>query len=222
MNADQAVVLYGSVARGDDDEASDIDILVVSSNGLPVDDHAFSSLAQGRPINISCYTWSEFEAMSASGSLFIKHLLYEAKPIAYVGNGEKVYLRILNDVTEYRHVERDLASFRLGIEDCRHGISVGSPGEFELAVVGGIARHASVLGCYLKGETTFGRTSIARACRLLGLEGVSEELALAHRFRLFEQRQCLRPKSMDRGEVMSVINACDKFICALEGFWNAK
>lgn len=215
MNSDQAVVLYGSVARGDDDEFSDIDILVVSSNDLPVDNRTFSSLAKGRPINISRYTWPEFQAMSASGSLFIQHLFYEAKPIAYYGDGERVYLRALDNVTEYRHVDRDLASFRLGVEDCRHGIRVGSPIEFELAVLGGIARHASVLGCHLAGETTFGRTSIRRICRLLKLENITEELVLAHRFRLFEQRQCLRPKSIDRGEVMSILDACDQLIRAI-------
>lgn len=222
MNPDQAVVLYGSVARGDSDRYSDVDILVISPHKKCYDKRDFLVYAKGRPINVSHYTWTEFEAMSASGSLFIKHLADEAKPISYRGNGEEIYLRTLNNVTEYRHVKRDLASFRLGIDDCRHGIHSGSSGEFEMAVLGGIARHASVLACYLADDVTFGRTSISRACELLDAQDISATLMLAHRFRLFEQRQSRQPKKIGERDVILALKACDKFIDAISGLLNGK
>jgi len=222
MNADQAVVLYGSVARGDADNSSDIDVLVVGPYDHCIDEQEFVDYARGRPVNVSHYTWPEFEAMSTSGSLFIRHLAAEAKPISYCGNGEEIYLRVLNSVAEYRYVERDLASFKLGVEDCKHGIRAGSSGEFELAVLGGIARHASVLACYLAGEATFGRTSLIKACQLLRMENAAPTLVLAHRFRLFEQRQCQRPKTLAKSEIMQALDACDQFINTISSLYYAK
>ncbi|PLW83915.1 hypothetical protein CWI75_00710 [Kineobactrum sediminis] len=222
MSLDQAVVLYGSVARGDADNSSDVDVLVISPNAESYDEQAVVGYAQGRPINVSHYTWPEFEAMSVSGSLFIRHLAAEAKPIVYEGNGEEHYRRTLNMVTEYCHAERDLASFRLGIDDCRRGFHAGSSGEYEMAVLGGIARHSSVLACYLAGVITFGRMSITKACQVLGMEDIAATLVLAHRFRLFEQRQCLQPKTIDGADVTLTIDACDKFIDAVSGLLNDK
>jgi hypothetical protein len=48
------------------------------------------------------------------------------------------------------------------VADVREELAHGSPVTYELAVLGTVIRHASVLGCYLLGHPCFGRTEPVR------------------------------------------------------------
>ena len=150
MNADYAVLLYGSQARGDADSISDIDVLVVGSSAVP-DDKVVALLPAPRAgcIHTSQYGWSEVEAMGRYGSLFLHHLAAEARPLRFEGRGESRLQAILASLGPYKLAQRDLEAFRLTVRDAEEGLKLGLPASFELAVLGGVARHASVLGCYL-------------------------------------------------------------------------
>ena len=68
-----AVLLYGSVARGEQDAGSDVDILEVVES-------ATEPFSQGQ-IQISPYTLARLQEMAARGSLFVRHIVDEAKPL---------------------------------------------------------------------------------------------------------------------------------------------
>lgn len=68
-----ALFLYGSLARGDALESSDIDILQVSPAHR-------SPYSQGR-VNVTCYTRGQLTRLAESGSLFVRHLVSEAIPL---------------------------------------------------------------------------------------------------------------------------------------------
>ncbi|TAL84763.1 MAG: nucleotidyltransferase domain-containing protein [Rhodanobacter sp.] len=218
--AAQAIVLYGSVARGDDDSWSDLDVLVLGpSPELP--GAVLASLRDDLPLRVSHYTWKEFASMRATGSLFLRHLAQEASPLHFDGEGEEMYEMALRCLPPYQHVERDIRSFRLGVKDVLRGLAGSSPPLFEMSVLGGIARHASVLACYLKGAPFFGRQSIPHGCRLLGVSDLSEQLVSAHRYRLYANGQCPWPRTADRTEADAAASACARLIDVMESYVNA-
>jgi hypothetical protein len=70
----RALFLYGSHARGDAQDASDVDILQVTSTHT-------APYAVGR-VNITCYTLEQLLRLARQGGLFARHLLEEALPLA--------------------------------------------------------------------------------------------------------------------------------------------
>jgi len=68
-----ALFLYGSYARGDAEETSDVDILQVTAVHT-------APYAVGR-LNVTCYTGDQLLRLARSGGLFARHLVEEALPI---------------------------------------------------------------------------------------------------------------------------------------------
>jgi hypothetical protein len=217
MSDDCAVLLYGSHARGDADAISDVDVIVVAPRqSEAVDISPLLPQSCKGILHVSNYTWTEMEAMSLYGSLFLHHIATEAKGLRYEGNGRERLAELLRDLCRYRHPERDLIAFRTTISDAKKGLDLGLPPSFELAVVGGVARHASVLACYLAGTPTFGRGSISAALRLFGMSRDQTTLELAHRFRLFEEGQCGAPCKPLRATADRACDAMFAFLDRLE------
>jgi predicted nucleotidyltransferase len=74
--------VYGSVARGEDNAESDIDVMVVA-NDLPyaelMEALAGAEAALGRPVNPTLYTQVEFDERRASKNAFIKRVMEQPK-----------------------------------------------------------------------------------------------------------------------------------------------
>jgi hypothetical protein len=68
------LVLYGSHARGDGDERSDVDLLAVADGGAP-------STAFGRHLNFSRYPLELVLRRARSGDLFALHLVSEGRVV---------------------------------------------------------------------------------------------------------------------------------------------
>jgi hypothetical protein len=146
------VWLYGSAARGDCDDVSDVDLLVLSDSdenvGLPVMDFA-------GPVSVSHYTWAEVEAMVGYGSLFLHHVKEEGRPL--VEEDPPRLRELLGRLPSYTRAAQELDSFEQVVADVRTAVKGDHSSQFELAVLATAARHAAILGCYLIGTPRFGR-----------------------------------------------------------------
>ncbi len=80
----EKIILFGSMARGDADEYSDIDLIVIKDTKQRfvrrlVEITAFIPLDIG--VDVLVYTPTELEAMLAEGNPFIEHALEEGKVV---------------------------------------------------------------------------------------------------------------------------------------------
>lgn len=172
-------VLYGSVARGDDDTLSDIDLLII-------DDFAGRQPTLGSATVVR-YTWPEFIEMASYGSLFLRHLHIEARILGGDANGRDMYLEIMRNLPQYHRVQFDLESFELAIADSAHALAEGGTSvEFELSSLATVIRHCSILGSYLLGSEDFSRTgAVDFCCDRFGLgEAPKDEFRRAYAYRI--------------------------------------
>jgi hypothetical protein len=65
----RALLLYGSYARGEQDESSDLDILQLTTTHT-------SSYSRGK-VNFTCYTRDQLFTLAINGALFARHLALE-------------------------------------------------------------------------------------------------------------------------------------------------
>lgn len=155
-----SVWLYGSVARGDTDENSDVDVLVVADNRVDQTELITELAGVGlRRPSLSRYTWTEMEGMKASGSLFLHHLKAEGRALLE-GSSVRGRLRsYLDSLPPYTRAGHDVKAFKTGLQEARDSLRCGGSVPFELSVIATLIRHSSILACYVMGKPTFGRTS---------------------------------------------------------------
>ena len=187
MHQSAAFWLYGSYARGNTNPESDIDLLVVNDSPIPDEEiPPMPEIVCGVP-SVSRYSWSEIEGMASYGSLFLHHLRLEGKCIS---EGSMVAGRlrgVLAGLSPYRRACADVAAFRISVSDVLDSLRSTHSVPFELSVVGTVLRHASILGCYLSGEPSFGRVEpVQRVVSLWELpKEISGEFPRLYEYRLW-------------------------------------
>lgn len=159
-----AIWLYGSHARGDADELSDVDVLVVSeSSDEPVSIDCID--LPSRQISVTRYTWTEIDGMVDAGSLFLRHLQMEGQPASETLRAKGRLDSSLARLGPYRMARRDVRGFEEVLTDVRMSLDSGGTLTFELATLGTVIRHACILDCALAGQPCFSRLEpVRRAC----------------------------------------------------------
>src|SRR5215211_6982045 len=147
------VWLYGSTARGDRAEDSDVDILIAGEGEIDVQSLNPSSRGD---LSLSRYSWAEIENMAQYGSLFPHHIRLEGRPL--VESDERRLRAILSSLRAYSRASQELDCFSRVLDDVEIALTQDHSVVYELAVVATAARHAAILGCYLIGEPDFGRS----------------------------------------------------------------
>ena len=168
MNNGTAIWMYGSSARGDMDNLSDLDVLAIGPIESSVEDKVRRVTGSVRVPEISNYSWQEIKEMAAYGSLFLQHLRLEGRPLLEDEMCDGRLGRMLQALGPYTRAAKDLSAFRTVVRDVEGSLTIGDLVSFELSVLATVIRHASILGCWLLGTPCFGRIEaverFARAC----------------------------------------------------------
>jgi hypothetical protein len=182
MIATTEVWLFGSVARGDTDELSDVDVLVAGT----LEPQTLSLLQYPRSrMSVVRYDWTELRQMARYGSLFLHHVRLEGKPLSSPCESELAVL--LAALPPYGRAQQELSSFESVLDDVECALRDDHSPAFELAVIATALRHSCILGCYAVGEPTFGRGSAFRLfLGRAGREDLIEAALQLYEFRLYE------------------------------------
>lgn len=126
---DATIFLFGSAARGDPDEASDIDVMAVY--GLEVHSGARERLKSelvrvyGDRISLAEYTWNRIDEMFLQGHLFAWHLFLESRHLPIIGS--KVSAGSFAQPSPYLTGREDAMRFLALLQSTYSELNEGSP-----------------------------------------------------------------------------------------------
>jgi predicted nucleotidyltransferase len=215
-----SVWVYGSTARGDGDERSDVDILIAGDgrwwrDAVAADAEVTRLVREGRQLSPMHFSWSEIEAMCAYGSLFLHHVRLHGRPLSRADDDPLCSL--LDELPPYRRAVQEIEAFAIVLHDVAAALAADHSPTFELAVIATALRHAFILGCYVEGDPDFGRTTpFDRLARQLDMPPeTADELARLYDFRLHQQGRAPVPFQPATNDVRYWLEVADTLLATI-------
>jgi hypothetical protein len=177
--------LFGSHARGDSDELSDVDVLIAGSG-----DPSLELDVAPDKISTITFSWKELEHMASYGSLFLHHVRREGRAL-----GQSPRLdALLSMLPEYQRAAVEVTCFDRVLVDVRRAMERDHSPTFELGVLGTTLRHACILGCYLRGDPAYGRClPFTKYAAAIGMSHLGEEMTRLYAFRMHLDARTVLP-----------------------------
>ncbi|WP_080424168.1 nucleotidyltransferase domain-containing protein [Burkholderia ubonensis] len=152
--------LFGSAARGDFDNSSDIDVLIVTNEGKP----DIKSIEQS-PINqlkgnvdISIYSMNRLKSMFLEGHLFSWHLHQESRHLEHKGTIDSI--AALGTPNPYNSASTDTAELLALLDTIRSEVKSSNSLTFEAGLIYVCARNIALSASWHTGNgIKFGRNS---------------------------------------------------------------
>lgn len=216
-----SVWLYGSHARGDVDDLSDVDVLCIA-DAFNVGKMGFirEKFPWTRGAQLSHFSWDEIQGMAMYGSLFLHHINLEGRKLYECGIARGRLEEILSDLPKYGHARRDLHAFRVVLADVYSSLTRGPASTlYEASVIATVLRHASILGCYAIGEPCFSRTKPV-ACLVSSLklpQTIATRFPELYKARIAIERHSMRAPMFDMRYVMEWLHTARNVLDMLEG-----
>ena len=161
-----SIYLYGSVARGENDDDSDCDLFVCiddcSDQELLTLREAALEWEQKYLCEFAFYQMHKLYDMQCKGSYFLWHIKQEGI-LLYKRNN--LFDNILLELPPYTDTKMDLIEYGEILEDIKNSIAIDtSTIDYDLSVLATIARNTCISCCYLMGSMDFGRKSPVTKC----------------------------------------------------------
>ncbi|MDN7892970.1 nucleotidyltransferase domain-containing protein [Burkholderia cepacia] len=154
------VRLFGSAARGDSDERSDIDVLVVTEAGKPDIEVLKASLFDRIKANVdvSVYSINRLRMMFSEGHMFSWHLYQESRRLEYRDTVD--LLALLGKPNPYRSAHKDVSELLDLLETIKDEVKNTSSLTFEAGLLYVCARNIALSASwYTEDGIKFGRNS---------------------------------------------------------------
>lgn len=206
-----AVVLFGSVARGDDDETSDLDILaIVESRAGRVDEeivyHLLPTELRDRRPDISWYGSDRYREMSLTGQLFAWHIYLDGRVLF----DPQDYMRLLGAPTPYTKCLEDIDAFIAIADGIRPQILASSQNAvYEMGVLYVCLRNVAMSGSwFLAARPDFTRDApfhLSPSLSSFGVSHLSYRRSMA--CRQASQRGADAPGMVSEQEVLKMVDA---------------
>lgn len=153
------IYLYGSYARQENDENSDMDILIiVNENNYNLIKSIKEKIAKDLnfPLDwISVYSVGKIEEMKMYGAYFLWHLKLEG--IKIYSKDEYLYKTII-DLPNYSNCKDDVLQYKEICNDIEHSIQSKSYNiVYELNLLASVIRNSSIAYSFSTGKYIFGR-----------------------------------------------------------------
>ena len=163
----RAMIVYGSWVRGDFDENSDIDILVITEGQYSIDENKIheivSECIQGRPIDISVYDAAKFETLLTSGSLFLHHVKDEGEIIFDRSGKGKNYL--FGKLNEFKGISEDMLLYKRMYSKAVISLENNGVNYYDINILSLVARNTLILACYHQKQPKYGKWDAFHLCK---------------------------------------------------------
>ncbi|XQY92502.1 nucleotidyltransferase domain-containing protein [Metabacillus sp. HB246100] len=154
-----SVVLFGSTARDDGDEFSDVDIFLlvedITQDRINVIVDKLQNILPYKDIGVSIYTNKIYNQMCLEGSMFIWHLKIEGK-IIY----SKKDLSLFNNLQPFKNFNKNFITYENLYKQVKNSLNLNGVNNFDLSQLFFICRNICLLTCFRLGHPTFGRLSV--------------------------------------------------------------
>lgn len=152
------IMLFGSWARHENDEFSDMDILIVTEIMENKNYIILDSEGNHLPEKwVTIYSKENILYMKSNTSLFLWHIKLEALCLY---KKDCFMDEILNNLEEYRGTSEDIYQYKIICQDIKglmkkhQYISL----YYELSLLASLVRNIAIAYCYVNGKKCFGRT----------------------------------------------------------------
>jgi len=158
----EAVTLFGSRARGDSDEFSDMDlaVFVKATHFMALGEikSRLMNIPSDEEFSLSLYSTRTAEILAREGSLFLWHLNLEGKVLFERNKWISLLFSRLAPY-ELSKALRDLKTFENILNDVNAALGLGdSTLLFEAATMYAVLRNSAMIHTYTKGAPCFGRS----------------------------------------------------------------
>lgn len=157
------IYLFGSVARKENDEFSDLDIFVLCLRKEKLLQEKLAKKLKIKKEWISIYSLEEIVEMRKMGSLFLWHLKKEGKKLYSNNNSLKKIFKILPN---YKKIYVNLQEYKEILTDIKKSILREELSDYEINLIAILLRNISIIHCYMRGHFLFGRNSAFQKSQL--------------------------------------------------------
>jgi hypothetical protein len=212
------VVEFGSAARGDDDEHSDIDLFIMCRD-MPAENiielrNKCVRPGIGSAMNVSAYKQADVLEMAGSGSLFLWHLKLEGRVVFSKGG---IFQNIVAKLRAYNGYEKNFKLYLQILGDVKESFDRRRTlNEFDYALLFTLARNTCMQLCMRHGSPEFGRKSVyIRAKEICGGALLMDEALYDHLFgwkTWYERGVCVRGWDSTSYTCGSIIKGVERLV----------